>query len=96
MRFKNTVCKVILLAHVGKLLAKLSITDLYAYFIFVEFLHYKVLILFLCGLLCVNSLLILTNLPYNSNSTIQGGCQFLLQVCITDLYEYCLFFEHLC
>ena len=45
-QFKSTLCPVVLLAHVGQLLPKLSITDMYVYCIFVESLRYKVLILF--------------------------------------------------
>ena len=54
----------------GQSLLKLSIIDFYVYFIFVEYLHYKVLILYLCGLFGGNSLLILTTLLYNYNSAI--------------------------
>ena len=94
-QFKSTVRPVGMLAHTGKLLLKLSITDMYEYCIFVEFLHYKVLIFCLCGLFGGNSLLILTNLPYNSNSAIQGGFQLLLKLAITDFYAYCIFVEYL-
>ena len=38
-QFKNTVRPVVLLAHVGQLLLKLSITDMYAYCIFIEYLR---------------------------------------------------------
>ena len=74
---------------------EISITDLYAYCILFEYLFYKVLIFCLCGLFGGNSLLIWTTLPYNYNSAIQGGCQLLLNMSITDLYAYCIFFESL-
>ena len=43
-QFKNIVRPVGLLAHMGKYLLKPSITNIYVYGIFVEFLYYKVLI----------------------------------------------------
>ena len=92
-QFKNTVRPVVMSAHVGKILLKLSITDMYAYCIFVEPLRYKVLIFCLYGLFGRNSLLMLTTLPYNPNSAIQGGCQLLLKISITDLYAYWILFE---
>ena len=95
-QFKNTLRTVVLLEHAGQLLLKIFITDMYAYRIFVESLRYKVLIYFLCGLFGRNNLLILTNLPYNSNLSIQGSCQLLLKLYITDLYVYLIFIEHLC
>ena len=79
-----------------QLLLKLAITDLYAYFIFVESLHYKVLIFWLCRLFGGNSLLILTTLPYKCNPSIQWGCQLLLILAITDVYANCIFIESLC
>ena len=94
-QFKNTVHPVVLLAHVGQLLLKISMTDMYAYCIFFESLRYKVLIFCLCGSFSRNNLLILTTLPYNSNSAIQGGFQLLLKLSITDLYAYCIFVEYL-
>ena len=72
-QFKNTERPVVLLSHEGKLLLKLSITDMYAYWIFVEYLRYKVLTFCLCGLFGRNRLLIWTTLPYNYNSYIQRG-----------------------
>ena len=79
----------------GQSLIKVSITDLYAYCIFVEFLGYKLLIFCFCILFGGNSLLILSTLTYNSNSAIQGGCQLLLKVFMTDFYVYCIFVESL-
>ena len=55
-QFKNTVRPVFLLSHVGKLLLKISITDIYAYSVFFESLRYKVLIFCLCRLFGGNSL----------------------------------------
>ena len=69
-----------------QLLLKLFITNFYAYFIFVESLRYKVLIFCLCWSFGRNGFFIFTNLPYNSNSAIQGGCQLLLKISITDFY----------
>ena len=94
-QFKNTVHPVGTLAHMGQLLLKLSIPDMYSHCIFVESLRYKVLI-FLCKLFGRNSLFILTTLPYNSNSAIQGGWQLSLKLSITDFYTYCIFVESLC
>ena len=68
---------------------------MYVYFIYIEYLRYKVLIFCLCRLFGVNDILILTTFPYNSDSAIQGGCQLLLKLSITDLYAYCIFFESL-
>ena len=76
-------------------LLKLSINDLYAHCIYFEYLRYKVLIYFLCGLFGINSLLIWTNFPYKSISSIQWGCQLLLKIAITDLYAYYIFVEYL-
>ena len=64
--------------------------------IFVEYLHNKVLISCFCGSFGINSLLILTNFPYKSNSDIQWSCQSPLKLYITDLYAYCIFVESLC
>ena len=50
------------MAHMGQLLLKRSITDFYVYCIFVEYLRYKVLIIYSCGSSGGNSLLILTTL----------------------------------
>ena len=79
-QFKNTVRPVVLSAQVVKLLLKISITDLFAYCIFIGYLSYKFLIFCVCWLFGVNILSIWTTLPYYSNSAIQGGCQFLLQI----------------
>ena len=95
LQFKNTVRPVIFLAHLGKLLLKISINYLYVYSIFVEYLRYKVLIFCLCRSFGGNSLLILTTLPYDSNYAIQGGCKLVLKLYITDLYAYCIFLEYL-
>ena len=70
--FKNIVSPVFLLAHVGQLLLTISITDLYEYCIFFEYLCYKVLIFCLCRSFGGNSLLIWTTLPYNPKYAIQG------------------------
>ena len=78
-----------------QLLLKLSIAYFYVYCICVESLHYKVLIFYLCESFCGNSLLVLTTLPYTSNSAIQGGCQLLLKLSINNLYMYCIFVESL-
>ena len=82
-QFKNTARPVALLAHMRKFLLKMSITDFYVDFIFVEYLSDKVLIFCLCGSFGGNSLLIWTNLTYDSNSAIQGDCQLLLKLSIT-------------
>ena len=74
-----------------QLLLKLGINYFYAYCIFVEYLRYKVLIYCLYELFGGNSLLIWTTLPYDSNYAIQGGCQLLLKMYITDFYAYCIF-----
>ena len=95
-QFNNTVRPVVLLAHVEQLSLKLSITDLYAYLISVEYLCYKVFIYFLCESFGGNRLFILTTFPYNYNSSIQGGCKILLKLFITDLYMYCILVEYLC
>ena len=87
-QFKENLCPAVMLAHVRQLLIQIYINDIYVYCTFVESLHYKVLIFCLCGLFGVNSLLILTTLPYNFSSAIQGGCQLLLKLSITDLYVY--------
>ena len=71
-----------------QLLLKFYITDLYEYCIFVEYLYYKVLMFCLYGSFGVNILLVLTTLPYNSNSNIQGGFQLLIKISITDFYFY--------
>ena len=76
-------------------LLKLSITEFYAYCIFIESLCYKVIVYWLCGWFGGNSLLVLTTLPYNSNSAIQWGCQLLLKLYITYLHEYFIFVEYL-
>ena len=94
-QFKNTVSPVVMLEHVGKLLLKISIDDMYVYYLFVESLHYKALIFCLCGLFYGNSLLIWTTLRYNPNSAIQGVCQLLLKIYVTDLYAHCIFVEYL-
>ena len=94
-QFEKTVCPVVLLANVGKLLLKLSITDLNVNCIFVWYLRDKVFIFCLCGLLGGNSLLILTHLTYNSNSVIQGDCQSLLKISITGFYAYFIYTESL-
>ena len=83
-------------SHVGKSLLKISITDLYAYCIFVEYLRYKVLIYFLCGSFGRNSVLIWTYLPYHSNYNTQGVFQSLLKIYLNDLYVYRIFVESLC
>ena len=95
-QFKNSVRPVVLFAYMGQLLPKLSIIDMYVYFIFVEHLCYKVLLLCFCRLFGGNILLILTNFPYNSNFAIQGGCQLLLKLSIADFYAYGIFIEYLC
>ena len=77
-----------MLAHVGQFLLKLPITDLDEYCIFIEYLRYKVLIFCLCELFGGNILLILIHLPYNSNFVIQGVCQLLLKISITNFYVY--------
>ena len=94
-RFKNTVRPVVLLEHVGQFLLKLSITNIYAYCISVEYVHYKVLVFCLCRLFGGNNLLIWTTLQYNYNSAIQWGCELLLKLSVTDLYVYCIFVEYL-
>ena len=78
-----------------QLLLKLYFTDFYAYCVFVESLRYNVMIFFLCRSFGRNSLLVRTTLSYNINSDIQGGCQVLLKLYITDLYAYCIFTEPL-
>ena len=95
-QFKNTVRPVVLLAHMGNYLLKISITYFSAYFIFVESLRYKDQMFFLCGSFGGKRLLVLTTLPYNFNSSIQGVCPSLLKLYITDLYQYCIFVESLC
>ena len=79
-----------MLSHVGQLLPKISITDMYVNCIFL-ILTLQGLDICLCGLLVGNSLLILSNFLHNINSAIQAGCQLLLKIYITDLYEYCIF-----
>ena len=74
-----------------QLLIKLSITDLYAFWIFSEPLLYKVMIFCLCGLFDGNRLLIWTNLPYIYNSGIQGDRKSGATESINNLYAYCIF-----
>ena len=50
-QFMNTVRPVVLLENMGKLLLKVSITDMYEYCIFLESLRYKVLLFFCVGYL---------------------------------------------
>ena len=79
-----------------QLLLKLYINGLYVYCIFAGSLDYKGFLFFLRGSFGVDILLILTDLPYNPYSAIQGGCQLLLKLYITDLYAYCIFFGYFC
>ena len=99
-QFKKNVLSVVLLAHVGQLLLKISTTDMYAYCIFVESLRYKVLIFCLCGSFGGNSLLILTTLSYNLNSAIQGffNCylNFILLICTIIAYLLNIYFIRSC
>ena len=86
-QFENNVHPVVMLEHVGKSLLTLYITYMYAYWIFVEYLRYKVLIYFCAGYL----------------SKISYWYQLLFHIIptppsnrVTDLYAYCKFVEYLC